>query len=639
MLDNFSRFGSRACAAAVCAAAGVASFHFFGNSTRGYIDTASLFYWWSFQWGVMPWADPSSETQHGWLVLGMSVWLLWRNLRISDFGFRTTRFRISDFGLRIGGSRLWVKKVGLRKGAGFELRLRNWGLWIGRIRNPQSAIRNSKCPLLWPAVMAMVGGLVLHGLGFTAQQARISILGLLLFAWGVLRLGGGRRWGAAAAFPLAFMVFAIPVSALDSIGFWLRVWVVDASGAIARAVGIGVLQSGTQLLAPDGTYNYDVAAACSGIRSLTAMAALSLLAGYLNFHTWWRRALILALCFPLVYIGNVSRILAIIFAAEAGGPKWGDIAHEVMGYGIFAIVLGGALGAVSLLRRWSPEADVPSEAEPATVVETERTAEGAGLTGSRSAFSAAGRRCHFEAMATRTSVWATAGGVVFLAGAEMLFLHKVATAPPRGEVGIAVAPGGVDPAELPAFIGTEWMGRRAEVTAVEREILPPDTGFSRKTYVAVGDPKQQVFLSIVLSGRDRTSIHRPELCLVGQGWTIVDAGEHQFRYPVNRDASFRARLLRVRREVQTPRGKTVVPQLVVYWFVGGDAIESTHWRRLARDAWNRVVHARADRWAYVLMQTDAADGETAALQRMQAVLDATLPAFQKPVRVTNNVSK
>ena len=46
------------------------------------------------------------------------------------------------------------------------------------------------------------------------------------------------------------------------------------------------------------------------------------------------------------------------------------------------------------------------------------------------------------------------------------------------------------------------------------------------------------------------------------------------------------------------------------------------------DAWNRVAHARADRWAYVLMQTDATDSEAAALVRMQAVLSATLPVFQ-----------
>jgi len=219
--------------------------------------------------------------------------------------------------------------------------------------------------------------------------------------------------------------------------------------------------------------------------------------------------------------------------------------------------------------------------------------------------------------------------VVALAVGEMVFLHQLETMPPRGRVGVALAADGKNPVELPAFIGTEWIGQRAEISAIEREVLPADTGFSRKTYVALGDPAKRVFLSLVLSGRDRTSIHRPELCLVGQGWTILGRGEHAFRFSPTARETFSASVLRVRREVPTPRGAVVVPQLVAYWFVCGDRVVATHWQRFAVDAWNRVLHARADRWAYVLVQTDATDGEPAALARMQAVLDATLPAFQK----------
>ena len=94
----------------------------------------------------------------------------------------------------------------------------------------------------------------------------MSIAGFLVFVWGMLRLAGGRRCGQAAAFPLGFMVFAIPLNAFDTVGFWLRMWVINASAGLAHAAGIGVLQSGTQLVAPDGRYNYDVAAACSGVR-------------------------------------------------------------------------------------------------------------------------------------------------------------------------------------------------------------------------------------------------------------------------------------------------------------------------------------------------------------------------------------
>ncbi len=217
-----------------------------------------------------------------------------------------------------------------------------------------------------------------------------------------------------------------------------------------------------------------------------------------------------------------------------------------------------------------------------------------------------------------------------LAVGELAFLAHLAGLPPRGQVGVRLAADGQNPVELPVFLGTEWIGRRAEVTATERAVLPPDTGYSRKDYVAVADSAQRVFLSIVLSGRDRSSIHRPELCVIGQGWTIMGVTQHRFGAPGRGPGAIPATVLKVRREVPTTRGSVIVSQLIVYWFVGGDTVESTYWRRLARDAWNRVIHARADRWAYVLMQTDAHDGEPAALGRMQTVLDQTLPAFERP---------
>lgn len=549
--------------ALACAFAGVAVFQFFGNANRGYIDTASLFYWWGYQW-----INPGSETEHGWLILGLSAWLFWRNVR--------TRAP--------------------EPGAG-------------------SGEQERRPDFLAPSG-ALVAGLALHAVGFAAQQARLSILALLIFAWGVVRLAGGRRWGAAGLFPLAFMVFAIPINVLDSAGFWLRMWVLDASSGLAHLCGIGVLRSGTQLLAPDGRYNYDVAAACSGVRSLTAMAALSLLAGYLNFRGWWRRTLVLMLCFPLVYLGNVARISAIIFAAQMGGQAWGEHAHTVMGFGVFAIVLGGVLAAVSAMQRWWPEPGAGS---------LEPGAQSSQL-GARSREPGGGSaRLAFVAL-----------GVFALVAGEMIFLHTLANLPPRGGVGVLLADDGRNPAELPAFLGTEWVGRRTEVTPIEREVLPPDTGYSRKLYVPLHDPQKTVLLSIVLSGRDRTSIHRPEVCLVGQGWTIAGFATRTFRYPPGagpagrEPGTFPAAVLQVKREVPAPRGPVVVPQLVAYWFVGADDIVATHWQRLARDAWNRVVHARADRWAYVLMQTDASDGEAAALARMQAVLDGTLPFFQRP---------
>ncbi len=535
--------------------AGAAVFEFFGNATRGYIDTGSTVWWWARQW-----LNPRAETEHGWLILAISAWLFWRNLKAAPR-------ELAD-------------------------------------RGPSRS--ECRTPLF-----AMLGGLALNVVGFVAQQTRLEIVALLLFAWGAVGLAD-RRWARAAAFPLGFMVFAIPINALDTAGFWLRLWVVDSATSLAHAVGIGVVRSGTQLFAPDGHYQYDVAAACSGVRSLMALLALSLLIGYLNFRATWCRGLMLALCLPLTFLGNLARIFAIVVAAQAGGQAWGQHAHDIMGFGVFVIVVGGILAASSLLRRRFPETPdrvhLISENGPVTTSTDFHVLRESGVAASAPRYA---------------TVMAVA--VVVLAVGEMVFLARVATAPASGTTGLRLAADERNPVELPAFLGTDWIGRAAEVTAVEREILPPDTGFSRRDYVSLADPAHRVFLSIVLSGRDRTSIHRPELCLEGQGWTLVSAGSHTFTYPGRPGRLIPATLLHTRRT--EPRTGRRIEAVVVYWFVSGDTVVATHWQRIWRDALNRL-RGRADRWAYVLMQADAADGDAAALARLQTILDQTLPQFQ-----------
>jgi exosortase len=528
----------RAAPAVACGLAGLVVFQFWGNATRGYIATNSLFHWWFYQW-----VNPDSETEHAWLILALSAFLFWKNLRREDGG---------------GGSE------------------------VGK------------------AASALLCGLLLHAIGYIAQQPRISIVALLLYAWGVLALAGGGRWGRSAAFPMAFMVFAIPVNALDTVGFWLRMWVVDAGARIAHAVGIGVIRSGTQLLAPDGRYQYDVVAACSGIRSLMALAALSLFIGYLWFRPAWLRGAMLLLSLPLVYLGNVLRISSIIVAAQWGGQAWGDRVHDVMGFGVFIIVVGGIAAVADAIARGNPRwTGEPAVRAPAA--------------------SADGRR------GPGTSVVAAA--VVMAAVAEAAFLGYRSSLPPDGRAGVILAADGANPAELPAFPGSDWMGSSVEPTAIERAILPPDTGYSTKQYVSREGANRQVLVSIVLSGRDRTSIHRPELCLVAQGWTVDGSSSHRFSYPGRPGADFDATVLHVRRE----RGGKAVPELVAYWFVGSDRIVPSQGARMLHDSWNRLVHGRADRWAYVLLMTGADDGEGAGLARIQSILDSTLASFQPPL--------
>jgi exosortase len=362
--------------AAVSTVCGILVFQFLGNSTRGYIASSSLFYWWGFQW-----VNPASDTQHGFLILAISAWLVFHNLRSEP---------------RASGA----------------------------------------CAA---AAAAMVAGLLVHALGFVAEQARLSILGLLLFTWGAVSIAGGRRWSRACAFPIAFMIFAIPLNALDSAGFWLRMWVIGTSSSIVHGLGIHVLVNGTQLLSPDGRYDYDVAAACSGVRSLVAVTALSLLIGYLRFRARWLWAAMFVAAFPLIYAANVLRIVSIVVAAQVGGQSLGDKVHEVMGFVVFAIVLGG----IYFMSEWI------ARVRPGWVREDRKDGNAQEPRSS-------------DALVSPLVAVAVAGTAVIVA---CLLVHISATAA-SGDSGIALAPDGMNPVALPTFLGDAWIGRRTEVSAV-----------------------------------------------------------------------------------------------------------------------------------------------------------------------------
>lgn len=519
-------------------------FLFFGNATQGYIRSRSLFYWWGSQW-----FDPAAETQHGPLIALVAVWLFWRNLRGQ-------------------GSR-----VGAAESAG------------------------------WRAPAALLAGLALHLVGYAVQQTRVSVAAFLLCIWGVLALAGGRAWGRAAVFPLGFILLAVPVSFVDSLGFSLRLVVTDNAYALAQKLGISLVRNGTQLFSPDGRFQYDVAAACSGIRSLVALLALALLVGYMSFRSWVARAILVAAGLPYVVIGNIARVLAIVVVGEKYGQAAGARVHEASGVVVFLVVLGLLLATVVLVRRIGFK---PVETSVVPV------SEGVAPVASGSLFLRLG---------------VVTASVVFMAGVVGFAAWRLDARQAGSVAGVRLTADGANPVELPDFVGSGWMGRPVEVTEVERAVLPGDTGYSRKNYVSLASLDRQVFVSVVLSGRDRTSIHRPELCLVGQGWTIAGRFRHAFQAG---GEAVPATVLRVEHAAVDAQGRNVrVDSLFAYWFVGGEAVVPTLPGMQWRDARDRLRHFQANRWAYVVVQTVVRAGdEAAALASMQEIVAGTWPVIR-----------
>jgi hypothetical protein len=179
-------------------------------------------------------------------------------------------------------------------------------------------------------------------------------------------------------------------------------------------------------------------------------------------------------------------------------------------------------------------------------------------------------------------------------------------------------------------------GKEEPVSEAERNLLPPDTEFAKRTY---GSSPNSLVAQIVLSGVERRSIHRPEACLPGQGWTV--RGGHVEKVPLASGRSIDVMILDISRPVRRSNGTTVeLPALYAYFFVSKDAETPHHFDRIAITNLDMLFHNRAHRWAYVIAMTQILEGlapggkdREQALQMIKDFFRETAPAFLKSERV------
>ena len=163
-----------------------------------------------------------------------------------------------------------------------------------------------------------------------------------------------------------------------------------------------------------------------------------------------------------------------------------------------------------------------------------------------------------------------------------------------GEVGVSM--------DLPPDIdGLE--GLAVPVSAAERQILPPDTEFAGRTYGSFNLPAadwwDRFLCKIVLSGREKRSIHRPERCLPGQGWTVVDSKVVSVQMKSGHPLKVTALVLT--RPVTMRDGSPGQLRFCFdYWYVGRSVSTPYSFVRVLLTNWDLIVHRSNQRWSYVI---------------------------------------
>lgn len=203
---------------------------------------------------------------------------------------------------------------------------------------------------LW-GLPAVALGLLLHAaaiyldVNFPQGFAMIiTIAGLivLLFGWGRAKV---------IAFPVAYLVFMVPTGRLLVTQFSnpLQIGATSVASGVVGGLGIPVQVEGTTIAIPE--YTFEVAQACSGLKSTIAMSALAALFAYLVVAPAWKRVVLFVAGAPVALAANAVRITFTVFLGRAFGEGAAEgFFHTVSGMLVFLLGLMGLFGVARLLR-------------------------------------------------------------------------------------------------------------------------------------------------------------------------------------------------------------------------------------------------------------------------------------------------
>ena len=215
------------------------------------------------------------------------------------------------------------------------------------------------CGALWFVMsVANVLGLKQFALAFMIQASMVTVLGL--------------RVARILAFPLAFLLFAVPAG--EFLVPVLMDWTADFTVAAIRWSGVPVFREGNHFALPSG--NWSIVEACSGIRYLVASVMVGTIYAALAYRSTKRRVAFLAASIAVPIVANWLRAYGIVMI--------GHLSNNQLAVGVDHLVYGWLFfGVVMLLLFWagsfwheaplSPEAQKPRTARPPSMSPHQRS--------------------------------------------------------------------------------------------------------------------------------------------------------------------------------------------------------------------------------------------------------------------------
>jgi exosortase len=201
-------------------------------------------------------------------------------------------------------------------------------------------------------LVVLVTGLLMFMAATVAVEYFTMRLSLLVVIGGLILYLGGKDLAGKLVFPLLYLVFMIPVPYVlyYSISFPLEILASRWTTRVVGLLGIPIFREGNILYLQNITLQ--VIDACSGLRSLISLSALSAAMAYMTQKTVLKGAILFLASVPVAIVANILRLSVTAVLASIYGEQLAQgFLHKFSGMVVFIFAVI-SLSLIGGLLRW-----------------------------------------------------------------------------------------------------------------------------------------------------------------------------------------------------------------------------------------------------------------------------------------------